>query len=127
MVHVLLTVSLYIANQVSCKSSSSSSSSLIFEDMPQRGYVLVFFVWALIAIITPTLVSLSLASRKINMESSQGGARTEVKVRRMMVLLEKTFARNTSSSSSSSSSSFIIEAPTPAPAPTMVTGNGTHR
>ncbi|XP_039142727.1 uncharacterized protein LOC120280070 [Dioscorea cayenensis subsp. rotundata] len=125
MVHVLLTVFLYIANQVSCKSysSSSSSSSLIFEDMPQRGYVLVFFLWALIAIITPTLVSLSLASKKTNMEASQGGARIEVKVRRMMVLLEKTLTRNTSSSSSSS----FTEAPTPAPAPTMVAGNGTHR
>ncbi|KAH7658777.1 hypothetical protein IHE45_17G112000 [Dioscorea alata] len=122
MVHVLLTVSLYIANQVSWKSSSSSSSSssLIFEDMPQRGYVLVFFLWALIAIITPTLVSLSLAAKKTNMEASQGGARIEVKVRRMMVLLEKTFARNTSSSS-------FTEAPTPAPAPTMVAGNGTQR
>ncbi|KAJ0962885.1 hypothetical protein J5N97_028007 [Dioscorea zingiberensis] len=88
--------------------------------MPQRGYVLVFFIWALIAIITPTLVSWSSASGESNMDS-QGGARIEVKVRRMMVLMEKSQARNTTTSST------FTQAPAPAPAPTMVGGNETYR
>ncbi|URD90229.1 hypothetical protein MUK42_28120 [Musa troglodytarum] len=84
--------------------------------MPPRGYALVFFFWALLAIITPTLVVWS-ASAKQSHDTTE--ATYDVKVsRRTMGISETGQSKNTTARTT-------VRAPRLAPAPAPSTGNDT--
>ncbi|XP_019710796.1 uncharacterized protein [Elaeis guineensis] len=87
--------------------------------MLPRGFVLVFFFWALLSIITPTLIFWS-ASARPNL-ASQGESRNEMRTRRMMDSIENGHIKNKTTT--------ITQAPAPAPAPepASMPANGTLR
>ncbi|KAJ8641390.1 hypothetical protein MRB53_018084 [Persea americana] len=78
--------------------------------MNGRVFVLIFFFWALLAIITPTLVLWS-ASAKPSLGTID--ERTiDIKVKRMMSYIEKSYSRRVLRPQSP-----VAEAPAPAPSP----------
>ncbi|THU45177.1 hypothetical protein C4D60_Mb02t15120 [Musa balbisiana] len=100
--------------------------------MPPRGYALIFFFWALLAIITPTLVVWS-ASAKQSYDPTEklisppfhliSEATYDVKVsRRMMGITETGQSKNTTARTTVRAPRL---APAPAPAPAPLTGNNT--
>ncbi|XP_017697444.1 uncharacterized protein LOC108511170 [Phoenix dactylifera] len=91
--------------------------------MPPRGYVLVFFFWALLTVITPTLIFWS-ASAKPNLDS-QGEFRNEVRTRRMMGSIENGYKKNTTTTTTTTATT--TQAPAQAPGPAPMTGNETRR
>ncbi|KAG1342805.1 hypothetical protein COCNU_05G010340 [Cocos nucifera] len=86
--------------------------------MPPRGYVLVFFFWALLAIITPTLIFWS-ASARSNLDP-RGEFKNEVRTRRMMGSVENGYKKNTTTTTAT-------QAPAQAPGPAPMTANETRR
>ncbi|KAL0923824.1 hypothetical protein M5K25_004603 [Dendrobium thyrsiflorum] len=84
--------------------------------MPQRGYVLIFFFWALLAIITPTLVLWS-ASEKANLAPKEEGSKVVV-ARRMISSTDKGFSKTNTTEDEEG-----MGGPTPSPMP--VRGNET--
>ncbi|PKU82616.1 uncharacterized protein LOC110100419 [Dendrobium catenatum] len=81
--------------------------------MPQRGYVLIFIFWALLAIITPTLVIWS-ASEKSNLAPKEEGSRVMV-ARRMIRSTDKGCLKTNKTEDEG------MQGPTPSPMP--VRGN----
>ncbi|WOL12511.1 hypothetical protein Cni_G21278 [Canna indica] len=90
-------------------------------DMPPRGYALVFFFWALLTIITPTLIFLSASAKQSHGAIEE--AMHDLKVsRRMMGIMENGQFKNTTTTRTTRASTA---APAPAPAPAPTTGNET--
>ncbi|OAY85399.1 hypothetical protein ACMD2_13933 [Ananas comosus] len=92
--------------------------------MPPRAYVLIFFCWALITIITPTLIFWS-ASAKPNL-GSHGEAMNEIKSRRMMSSMENPHYLEIKNRIIVNTTAFS-PAPAPAPSPLPMRGIDTLR
>ncbi|KAG6528082.1 hypothetical protein ZIOFF_010230 [Zingiber officinale] len=83
--------------------------------MPPRAYVLIFVCWALLTVITPTLISWSASAKPNLVATDPGETLLEMKVnRRMMDSLDVLLLKN-------STSKRRHRGPSPAPAPAPVT------
>ncbi|PKU86960.1 hypothetical protein MA16_Dca017860 [Dendrobium catenatum] len=81
--------------------------------MPHRGYVLIFIFWALLAIITPTLILWSATSR--NNSASKEEESRRIESRKMLDSIEKRQRNNETEGERMDGA--------PAPAPTLLKGN----
>ncbi|KAK1321344.1 hypothetical protein QJS10_CPA03g00323 [Acorus calamus] len=82
--------------------------------MPQRGYILVFVFWALLTLITPTLIFWSASARpSLATQEIKERNNTEIKGRRMM----GSSMRDGSQRNSSAPAPAPAPGPAPAPAP----------
>ncbi|XP_072961103.1 uncharacterized protein [Typha angustifolia] len=112
---LLLLLLLFLSYSFHCKRKHLKKSALLSctppknrKRMPPRAYVLIFFFWAFLAVITPTLIFWS-ASARPNLDS-QGEVRDDFIARRSMNSMENAQVKNRR----------VVIPPLPAPAPSLI-------